>query len=128
MIGYVTLGTNNFEKAAVFYDALFETIGAQRILQNEQFIAWSTGACQPGISLTKPFDGKAATVGNGNMVAINLDSQEKVNAFHQKAMELGATDEGTPGPRGDMTGFYAGYFRDIDGNKLNAFYFANPNM
>jgi|TARA_B110000881_G_C18596459_1_gene531744 catechol 2,3-dioxygenase-like lactoylglutathione lyase family enzyme len=128
MIGYVTIGTNDLDKAAVFYDALFETIGAQRILQNEQFIAWSTGADQPGISVTKPFDGKAAKVGNGNMIAIPLDTQEKVNAFHKKAIELGATDEGSPGPRGDMTGFYAGYFRDLDGNKLNAFYFARPSM
>jgi predicted lactoylglutathione lyase len=68
----------------------------------------------------KPFDGKAATVGNGTMVALVMDSKEKVNALHKKAMELGGTDEGAPGPRGE--GFYAGYFRDLDGNKLNAFF------
>jgi len=76
--------------------------------------------------VTKPFDGNPATVGNGNMVAIVLDSNEKVDAFYNKAIELGATDEGKPGPRGEMTGFYAGYFRDLDGNKLNAFHFNMP--
>jgi len=126
MIGYVTIGTNNIEKATEFYDALFSTIGAVRFFETEQFVAWSTGPEQAGVSVTKPFDGNPATVGNGNMVAIVLDSNEKVDAFYNKAIELGATDEGKPGPRGEMAGFYAGYFRDLDGNKLNAFHFNVP--
>jgi predicted lactoylglutathione lyase len=75
----------------------------------------------PAISICKPYDGKPATVGNGVMIAINVDSRDKVNALHKKAMELGGTDEGAPGQRSDD--FYAAYFRDLDGNKLNAFYF-----
>jgi predicted lactoylglutathione lyase len=70
--------------------------------------------------VTKAFDGNAATVGNGVMVALRMDSTEKVDSLYRKAIELGAQDEGAPGPRGD--GFYAGYFRDPDGNKLNAYY------
>ena len=127
MIGYVTLGTNDFEKAVSFYDHLFATISAGRVIETEQFVAWSTGPNQPGLSVTTPFDGKAATIGNGVMVAIVLDSIEKVDAFYQKAIELGATDEGKPGERGKGSGFYAGYFRDLDGNKLNAFYFEAPS-
>lgn len=126
MIGYVTLGTNNLEKAVSFYDQLFGTIGAGRFIETEQFVAWSTGMDQAGVSITKPFDGKPATVGNGTMVAIMLDSNEKVDAFYNKAIELGATCEGKPGPRGEMSGFYAGYFRDLDGNKLNAFHMDMP--
>ena len=126
MIGYVTLGTNDLEKAVSFYDQLFATIGAGRFLETEQFVAWSTGMDQAGVSVTKPFDGKPATVGNGTMVAIMLDSNDKVDAFYQKAIELGGTCEGKPGPRGEMSGFYAGYFRDLDGNKLNAFHVDMP--
>lgn len=126
MIGYVTLGTNDLEKAVSFYDQLFGTIGAGRFLETEQFVAWSTGMDQAGVSITKPFDGKPATVGNGTMVAIMLDSTDKVDAFYQKAIELGGTCEGKPGPRGEMSGFYAGYFRDLDGNKLNAFHMDMP--
>lgn len=126
MIGYVTLGTNNLEKAVSFYDQLFATIGAGRFIETEQFVAWSTGMDQAGVSVTKPFDGQPATVGNGTMVAIMLDSNDKVDAFYQKAIELGGTCEGKPGPRGEMTGFYAGYFRDLDGNKLNAFHMDMP--
>ena len=124
MIGYVTLGTNDLDKAVSFYDALFGTIGAGRFLETEQFVAWASAPDQPGVSVTKPFDGKPATVGNGTMVAIMLDSNDKVDAFYQKAIELGATCEGKPGLRGEMSGFYAGYFRDLDGNKLNAFHLA----
>ena len=78
------------------------------------------------MSITKPFDGKPATVGNGTMVAIMLDSNEKVDAFYQKAIALGGTCEGEPRLRGELSGFYAGYFRDLDGNKLNAFYLDMP--
>ena len=120
MIGYVTLGTNDLEKAAAFYDELFAVIGAGRFMDTDHFIAWAVKPGQPAVSVTKPFDGKKATVGNGTMVALAVDSQEKVKAVHAKALELGGTDEGAPGPRGD-SGFYAGYFRDLDGNKLNAF-------
>ncbi len=119
MIGYVTLGTNKMHEAAAFYDALLGTLGASRMMEAETFIAWSTGAGSPAISIIKPQDGNTATVGNGVMVAIALDSTEKVDSLHAKALELGGTDEGAPGAR--MDNFYAGYFRDLDGNKLNAF-------
>ena len=123
MIGYVTLGTNDMDKAAAFYDALLGTLGAGRSMEAETFIAWSTGPGAPAISIIKPADGNAATVGNGVMVAIPLDSKEKVDALHAKALELGGADEGAPGQRFDN--FYAGYFRDLDGNKLNAFHFSH---
>jgi len=120
MIGYVTLGTNKFEEATKFYDALLATLGAGRFMESDTFVAWSAAPASPGICITKPFDGNPATVGNGVMVAIHFDSQEKVDAFYAKAIELGGTDEGKPGQR--LDNFYAGYFRDPDGNKLNAFY------
>ncbi|HMK86059.1 MAG TPA: VOC family protein [Steroidobacteraceae bacterium] len=120
MIGYVTLGTNNLPRAAAFYDALLAGMGAKRMMENEQFVAWGTAEHLPGLGVTKPFDKKPATVGNGVMVALAVDSPAKVDALHRKALELGAKDEGAPGPRGE--GFYAGYFRDLDGNKLNFFH------
>jgi predicted lactoylglutathione lyase len=119
MIGYVTLGTNDMEKAARFYDALLSELGAKRLMDMGTFIAWGTGPGQPMLAITKPFDGNKATIGNGVMVALGTDSRAKVDAVYKKAMELGAKDEGPVGPRGE--GFYAGYFRDPDGNKLNAF-------
>ena len=120
MIGYVTLGTNDFDRAAKFYDDLLAEIGAKRVMEAETFIAWGTSPAAPAVSIIKPFDGNQATVGNGVMVALAVDSPEKVQRLHAKALSLGGKDEGAPGPRGDG-GFYAGYFRDVDGNKLNAF-------
>jgi len=119
MIGYVTLGTNKFDEAAKFYDALFATIGAGRAMEGDSFIAWSVSPTTPAVSIIRPYDGKEATVGNGTMVALVMDSPEKVQAVHAKALELGGSDEGGPGPR--FGNFYAAYFRDLDGNKLNAF-------
>lgn len=120
MIGYVTLGTNDIQRAATFYDRLLATIGAKRFMESDTFIAWSAAPGAPALSVIQPFDGQPATVGNGVMVALAMDSKEKVDALHRKALELGGQDEGAPGPRGP--GFYAGYFRDPDGNKLNAFF------
>ncbi len=120
MIGYVTLGTNDLERGAKFYDELLAEMGAGRFMEMETFIAWATSPDSPGISITKPFDGNPATVGNGVMVGIMVDSTDKVDKLHAKALELGGADEGAPGPRGEG-GFYAGYFRDLDGNKLNFF-------
>lgn len=119
MVGYVTLGTNDIERAAKFYDSLLESFGAKRLMDMETFILWGKSFEEPCLSVTKPFDGNAATVGNGVMVALQAESKDAANALHAKALELGGKDEGAPGPRGE--GFYAGYFRDLDGNKLNFF-------
>ena len=120
MIGYVTLGTNDMERAAAFYDELLREIGAGRFMETEKFIAWAVAPDKPALSVTQPFDGNSATVGNGVMVALVVASPDKVDAIYRKAIELGGQDEGAPGPRGEG-GFYAAYFRDLDGNKLNAF-------
>jgi catechol 2,3-dioxygenase-like lactoylglutathione lyase family enzyme len=119
MIGYVTLGTNDLPRAAAFYDSLLAEIGAKRMMESDRFVAWQVRPDLPGLGVTLPFDTKPATVGNGVMVALALDSAAKVDALHRKALQLGATDEGGPGQR--SKGFYAGYFRDLDGNKLNCF-------
>ena len=120
MIGYVTFGTNDLKRAAEFYDALFTELGAKRLMENEQFIAWGRSMGEPGLGATKPFDGKPASVGNGVMVALRVEGPADVDRLYKKAISLGAKDEGPAGPRGDG-GFYAGYFRDPDGNKLNVF-------
>lgn len=121
MIGYVTLGTNDYDAALKFYDELLALAGAKRMFETETFVAWGTGPTRPALSVTRPFDGNPATAGNGTMVAIAFDAPEKVDAFHAKALQLGGSDEGAPGKRTDN--FYAGYFRDLDGNKLNGFCF-----
>lgn len=119
MIGYVTLGTNDMDRGAQFYDALFAEIGAKRFMEGDTFIAWAVKPEQPSVAISKPFNGEEASIGNGVMVALAVESPQQVDALYTKAIELGATDEGAAGPRGD--GFYAGYFRDLDGNKLNFF-------
>lgn len=120
MIGYITLGTNDLKRAVKFYDALLEELGAKRFTETGQFTAWTGADSGPGLSLTVPFDGRPATAGNGTMVALAAASKEQVDRIYKKALALGGTDEGPPGQR--MEGFYAAYFRDPDGNKLNAFF------
>ncbi len=125
MIGYATVGTNDIDRARSFYDALFGSIGARRIMEFPQngFTMYGTSWGRPAVAVTRPYDGEAATPGHGAMVAIAMDSRDKVDAFYAKAIELGGSDEGPPGlrgPEGDRA-FYGAYFRDLDGNKFCTF-------
>lgn len=120
MLGYVTVGTNDLKRSAEFYDKICAEFGVGRMMEFDTFIAWGKPGGGCGIAATKPFDGNAASVGNGVMCAFQADSKEQVDKVYALAISLGATDEGAAGPRGDG-GFYAGYFRDPDGNKLNVF-------
>lgn len=124
MIGYTTLGTNDFAKAVSFYDNLLAELGAGRFMETDRIVAWAVSPDKPAFSVCKPYDGNAATVGNGTMVALTVNSTDLVDKVYARALQLGGADEGPPGARGD--GFYAGYFRDLDGNKLNVFCF-QPN-
>lgn len=119
MIGYVTVGTNDIARAAKFYDAIAAELDTPRMMEFDSFIAWGRPGGGAGIAATKPHDGNAASVGNGVMVAFEAKDQDQVKRLYDIALAHGGTDEGPPGPRGD--GFFAGYFRDPDGNKLNAF-------
>jgi len=119
MIGYVTLGSNDLPRAVDFYDQLLGAMGAKRLWESDQGVAWGVSMTRPSLCVMKPFDKQPATHGNGTMVALVVDSKDKVDTFYKLALSLGATDEGPAGPRGE--GFYAGYCRDLDGNKLNFF-------
>ena len=120
MIGYVTLGTNDMQRAAKFYDALLAIFNAKRAYETDRYIAWGTGPTAPMLFVIKPHDGKAATPGNGTMISLAARTKADVDAVYKRALELGGKDEGPAGPRGDD--FYAGYFRDLDGNKLAVYH------
>ncbi len=117
MIGYVSVGTNDWNRALAFYDALMAELGAKRVMSFDTFVAWSQAPGKPGFALAMPHNKKPATFGNGTMIAFAVDKPAKVDALYKKALSLGGTDEGPPGDRGDS--YYGAYFRDLDGNKLN---------
>lgn len=120
MIGYVTVGTSDLQRAAKFYDAIAAEMGTGRMMDFDTFIAWGTPGGAAGVAASLPFDKQPATVGNGTMVALQARDKDQVHKLYEIALANGGSDEGAPGPRGDE-GFYAAYFRDPDGNKLNAF-------
>ena len=117
MIGYTTVGTDNLNHDGNFYDSLLEQLNAKRVMQGDDFIAWGTCEQQPMFSIHLPADGQPASTGNGAMIALKTEGIEQVKSMYHKALLLGAIDEGKPGFRAE--GFYAAYFRDLSGNKLN---------
>lgn len=122
MIGYVTAGVRDLDRSAAFYDAVFGELGVGRMMEMEGFIVWGSGMDSCGYSITKPFNEEPMTAGNGTMFAIAGKSREEVDKVYARALAEGGSCEGEPGLRGDESmNFYAGYFRDPDGNKLNCF-------
>ncbi len=125
MITYTTVGTNDLKKATDFYDALFGEIGVSQLWADDNFVGYGPGMDKPMFAVCNPHNGEAATVGNGTMIALACPDKETVHKIYDKAIALGAQCEGPAGPRGDQ-GFYCGYFRDMDGNKINAFAMVAP--
>jgi predicted lactoylglutathione lyase len=125
MINYLMIGTNKFDAAVAFYDALMTDMGATRVYANEKNVAWGWGIGTPMFIVTKPFDQQPATIGNGSMVAFDVESADRVDALHAKVLALGGSTEGDPGPRGEY--LYVGYWRDLDGNKFNFICYKQPS-
>ena len=121
MFAFITIGTNNLKKSSQFYDELLKTLGIVRVIQDERYVGYSK---EDNLEIIEfyimcPFDKKEATIGNGTMISFEVKTPEKVNEFHQKALKIGATNEGFPGPRHGED--YYAYIRDLDGNKICVF-------
>ncbi len=116
MIGYVTIGTSDMDRALKFYDGLLAEVGAKQLFGQDRIKFYGTGPGAPMLAVCIPYDQKAQNPGNGNMVAIPGGSREGVDKLYARAIELGATDEGPPGER--LPVFYGASVRDLDGNKI----------
>lgn len=124
MLGYVTIGSNDLPRARAFYSDLVAVIGGKKLMDfGDDFTMYGVDFGAPGIAVVKPYNGEAASAGNGNMAAIVVKDRAQVDALHAKALALGGSCEGPPGLRGEEgpQAFYGAYFRDPDGNKLCAF-------
>ncbi|SNS16133.1 Catechol 2,3-dioxygenase [Sphingomonas laterariae] len=122
MLNYVTVGSNRLEEAKPFYDALLVLAGMTPMVEHPSGGRVYAAPDQRMFAVVGPFDGEAATVGNGAMIGFTFDTRAKVADFHAKAVALGGTCEGAPGLRGpEEIGAYFAYFRDLDGNKFCAY-------
>jgi catechol 2,3-dioxygenase-like lactoylglutathione lyase family enzyme len=117
ILGYVTVGTRDVERAAAFYDALLAPLGAKRVHSFDRGIFYGESGME--FCVVTPFDSREAMPGNGVMAALKAPSRALVDETHARALAMGGSDEGAPGIRGrESSGFYGAYFRDPDGNKL----------
>lgn len=141
MMMHMTLGSNDLQKAAVFYDAVMPTIDHARAhISLESFLAYAptsgpgsgeamgqagaTGRIAPFLCVCLPYDGQPASAGNGFHIAWLASGKAAVEAFHAAALAHGGQDEGAPGYRAHYgAGYFAAYVRDPDGNKLQAVFY-----
>lgn len=119
MMSHVSIGTNDFEAALRFYDAVLAPLGARRVLEHPGAVAY--GKLYPEFWVQTPIDGQSARVGNGTHFGFFAADQQAVDAFYRAALNAGARDEGRPGPRKEYGAPYYGCFvRDLDGHKIEA--------
>ena len=119
IISHISIGTNNFDRAVVFYDKVLSTLGCKQIMKHPGAVAY--GKEFPEFWVQTPYDGAAATVGNGSHIGFIANTKEAVHEFHEAALSLGGKDDGAPGPRPDYGEAYYGCFiKDLDGNKIEA--------
>lgn len=118
-LGYVCIGANDFDRACTFYDALTGELGGKRLFPTPHGLMFRLGG-GPMIMVTRPYNEQPAHPGNGTMLAINVDAQADVARIYEKALSLGGSCEGKPGPRAGFGDF--AYFRDTEGNKIAVFW------
>ena len=116
MIAYQMVGTNDLQKAKTFYDAVLEPLGAKPAFPTPHGQAYTAPGAGLFFAVTEPYDEQSAAPGNGTMTAFGAPNLDVIKAVHAKAIEMGGTCEGEPGPRGEFGEF--AYFRDLDGNKM----------
>ena len=120
MFSHITLGIDDFAKAEPFYDAIMEALGQPVFFGHDNGKAWGE-ATGPKLFIGPPFDGDAASHGNGQHVAFIASTRTKVDAFYAAALANGGSDEGAPGLRLHYhPNYYGAYVRDPQGNKLQA--------
>ncbi len=121
------VGTNNLQRSTEYYDAVLAPLGLVRVENDAEYVGYAPLKAKEHIEfyVTKPFNGEAATAGNGTMISLHVDTREAVDRYYRVALDNGGQDEGAPGPRPADGDIYYAYARDPDGNKICAFSTAN---
>lgn len=123
MLAYVMVGTSNVKRSAKFYDAALAPLGLVRTGGDNNYIGYGKKSApkKSQFYVTKPYNKKKATFGNGTMISIAAKTKKAVDGFHAAALKAGGTDDGKPGPRPANGTNYVAYARDPDGNKICAY-------
>jgi catechol 2,3-dioxygenase-like lactoylglutathione lyase family enzyme len=123
MLAYIMVGAKNIKRAAKFYDAALAPLGLVQTGMEDRYVGYGpkNAPAKSQFYVTKPYNKKPATFGNGTMIAFTAKSRKAVDGFYAAALASGGTDEGKPGPRPAGGSNYAAYVRDLDGNKICAY-------
>lgn len=119
IMSHSSIGVADFDKAITFYTAVLATIGAKKVMEHPDAAAF--GKEYPEFWVNVPENDEAPSVGNGTHFGFVAPSKQAVHDFWEKALEMGATADGEPGPRPHYGEPYYGCFvRDLDGHKIEA--------
>src|SRR6201999_3716623 len=128
MLHHVSVGVRDVARAAKFYDPVLKALGYKRVMDySPGAIAYGESKDKPEFWIGLPHDQKLPNGGNGTHVAFTAKGKAAVNRFHDAALKAGGSNNGEPGPRPDYgPGYYGAFIYDLDGNKIEATYWAPP--
>jgi catechol 2,3-dioxygenase-like lactoylglutathione lyase family enzyme len=120
MLGHLSFGVSDLERAMAFYDAALAPLGLKRVWTKSD----AAGYGPPGrgdLLALKKRSVEAAPPGPGFHLAFNAPSHAAVDAFHSEALGAGGRDNGAPGLRPHYgPTYYAAFVIDPDGYPLEA--------
>ena len=121
MFSHITLGISDAARSRDFYDHVLGGLNIKCTFSGTHYAAYQAADDPAMLWLLPPFNGEAASAGNGSHTALLAPNRAAVDEFHRLVLTHGGSDEGPPGPRPHYhEHYYGAYVRDPDGNKLQA--------
>lgn len=126
MIDHVSLGVNDLDRAARFYEAVLGTLGFAKLEVRPATVGF--GKRYPEFWLNLRAAMAPVPADSGAHVCVRARDTAAVDAFHAAALAAGGSSDGAPGLRGQHgRGYYAAFVRDLDGNRVEAVTFLASN-
>jgi catechol 2,3-dioxygenase-like lactoylglutathione lyase family enzyme len=127
MIDHVSFSVNDFHKSLKFYDETLQILGYERLMTfdtPEHQVAGYGAGDKPYFWIgaeTNPRGDEWIGRSRGFHIAFKAPHRAAIHVWHQKCLELGGQDNGTPGPRPEYhPGYYAGFIIDPNGWRIEA--------
>ena len=120
MIGHLSFGVYDLDRAVAFYDAVLAPVGMVRVWADDTAAGYGPPGGNDKLALKRQTQ-PVVPPGPGFHLAFNAATRDAVDRFHAAALAQGGRDAGPPGLRPHYgPSYYAAFVLDPDGHKLEA--------
>jgi catechol 2,3-dioxygenase-like lactoylglutathione lyase family enzyme len=125
MIDHISIAVSDLARATRFYEAVLGAIGYVPIDIRGSTVGFGKQYSEFWINARPEMASLPSR--SGAHVCLRARSTEMVDAFHATAVANGGVSDGAPGFRAHerLSGYYAAFIRDHDGNRVEAVTFVS---